>query len=194
MESRPKAPFDIMHELAPLGKLMADGFPFVGEDLDDTGLVIQATSLIDRFLRLALISGFRSDTVSKTLLATIFEGYGPLSSFSSRIAVCIALGLTTPDVRHDLAVIKTIRNEFAHSPLALALSNYPQIKLLKVSSTKVPTDNNEYRMQFKQSCVGVIGFLCEFSLLAIARDRFVAKNKEGVFQELAALKLSTRDE
>lgn len=40
MESRPKAPFDIMHELAPLGKLMADGFPFVGEDLDDTGLVI----------------------------------------------------------------------------------------------------------------------------------------------------------
>ena len=174
-----------MHELAPLAKFVGEDYPFLKDGLDDIGLVIQATSLIDKFLRLILISGFRSETVSKTLLATIFEGNGPLSTFSGRIAVCTALGLTSPQVRHDLAIIKAIRNEFAHSPVPLSLDAYPQVKSLTVSVRRLKiTDTNEFRLKFKHSCAGIISFLGQFALLAIARDRFVSKNKEGVLQEL----------
>jgi hypothetical protein len=179
--------FDILHEMEPLAKLVHDQ-PFLKDGISDTDLVILSTSLIDKFLRLILISGFRSNTVSKTLIAQIFEGDGPLSTFSGRILVCIALGLTNPDVRHDLSIIRKIRNKFAHSPTPIFLSSCEQIKYLRVSARKVIIDPDPIRLTFKQSCVGIIGFMADFTLLATAIDRFVSKNKDGILEEFAALK------
>lgn len=180
--------FDIMHEIKPLVGFANGNLPFLTAELDDTGLVIQATSLIDRFLRLILISGFRHETISKTLLSNIFDGNGPLSTFSSRIAVSTALGLTSPDVKHDLAIIKTVRNAFAHSYMPISLSDYGQIKSLIVSVSKIAiNDSDEFRFKFKHSCAGIVGFLCQFALLATARDRFVSKHKDDIILEMAAL-------
>jgi DNA-binding MltR family transcriptional regulator len=183
------ATFDIMHELAPLMKLEDDGeLPFLQDGLDDIGVVMQATSLIDRFLRLVLLSGFRSNTISKSLIDKIFEGYGPLSSFSNRIAVCTALGLAGSDVRHDLSIIRNIRNDFAHSYKKLSLSHYQSIKTLKVVTSLPIHDDNLYRLRFKQSCVGIIGSLCNFAIFATAKDRFISKNEEGVKLEFNSLR------
>ena len=155
-------PFNIMDELAPLVKFEDGGFPFLRDGLDDIGLVMQATSLIDQLLRLILLSGFRSETISKTLISKIFEGTGPLSTFSGRIAVCTALGLTSSDVRHDLSIVRTVRNAFAHSYEPLSLSLYQSIKSLKVATPHEIHDTNPYRLKFKQSCAGMVGESLQF--------------------------------
>lgn len=51
--------------------------------------------------------------------AELLGGFGPLSSFSSRISVASGFGLIPMDLAGDLHLVKKIRNRFAHqhSPL-----------------------------------------------------------------------------
>jgi hypothetical protein len=53
--------------------------------------------------------------ISNTLRETIFDGYGPLADFSSKIDVGFAMGIFGPQTRTDLHSIRWIRNRFAHS-------------------------------------------------------------------------------
>ncbi|MEX2512352.1 MAG: hypothetical protein WD398_05560 [Cyclobacteriaceae bacterium] len=45
----------------------------------------------------------------------MFEGFGPLSSFSAKISMSYSLGLIEKPVKEDLLLTKKIRNEFAHN-------------------------------------------------------------------------------
>jgi len=45
----------------------------------------------------------------------LFEGYGPLSSFASKIEIAYAFGLVLADERRNLHAVKSVRNAFAHS-------------------------------------------------------------------------------
>lgn len=45
----------------------------------------------------------------------LFDFNGPLGTFSSKILVAYAFNLFGPDTRHDLDLIRILRNEFAHS-------------------------------------------------------------------------------
>ncbi len=45
----------------------------------------------------------------------LFRGYGPLSTFSSKITLAYSLGIIGKKTRHDLNAIRKIRNDFAHS-------------------------------------------------------------------------------
>ena len=44
----------------------------------------------------------------------MFKGSGCLATFSSRIRICYSTGLLNDDERHDLDLIRRIRNDFAH--------------------------------------------------------------------------------
>jgi hypothetical protein len=44
----------------------------------------------------------------------LFDPMGPLGTFSATITMAYALGLIGPNVRHDLDLIRRIRNDFAH--------------------------------------------------------------------------------
>lgn len=52
--------------------------------------------------------------ISGVLEARLFDGYGPLGSFSAKIDIAYALGIITEQIFNDLKTIKDIRNEFAH--------------------------------------------------------------------------------
>jgi len=67
------------------------------------------SSVIETALELALIEKMRP--LSGKLKKRLFEGYGPLSSFSSRIDVAYALSIISQDVFDDLKIISFI----AHS-------------------------------------------------------------------------------
>lgn len=54
---------------------------------------------------------------------SIFDGTGPLSTFSAKIDVGFALGLFGSKTRHDLKTIKDIRNLFAHSHTNVTFRN-----------------------------------------------------------------------
>ncbi len=77
------------------------------------GFALIGGSTIDQALKLALQG--KMVKLSKTRSITLFEGYGPLASFSARIDIAAAFGLISETERHDLLVIKRIRNAFAHA-------------------------------------------------------------------------------
>jgi DNA-binding MltR family transcriptional regulator len=76
-------------------------------------ILLTATS-IEQVLRHLLISKMRKD-LSNNAQSTLFDGYGPLGSFSARIDLAFALDIISDDERSNCRAIKDIRNDFAHS-------------------------------------------------------------------------------
>jgi DNA-binding MltR family transcriptional regulator len=117
------------------------------------------------------------------MISNVFEGKGPLATFSAKIEVCAGLGNISPDVRHDLKVVNTIRNEFAHSPTELYLKDFSPCLSLKLKTKLNIQDDCKERQMFKRSCAGIIGALSTGTLIKIAAERFLAANKDGVLNE-----------
>jgi DNA-binding MltR family transcriptional regulator len=132
---------------------------------------------------MSFLALFRKNRVSNTLVASVFEGKGPLATFSAKVDVCIGLG-TIPDYRHDLKIINTVRNKFAHSATELHLKDFDNCRTLKASAP-IQVEEGEClkRQKFKQACAAIISHICNASLVNIAEDRFVAANPEGVRKE-----------
>lgn len=75
----------------------------VAADLDDN---------LERAIKSRLVDASAAKDVS--LFAKLFSGYGPLSSFSGRIDLARGLQLIGEKTYQDLAIIRRIRNDFAH--------------------------------------------------------------------------------
>jgi len=54
------------------------------------------------------------ETLVKATPRQLFEGYGPLSSFSAKIDMSFAIGKISDDERRDIHLLRKIRVEFAH--------------------------------------------------------------------------------
>ena len=61
--------------------------------------------------------------LNRELQKKIFDGYGPLSTFSAKIDIAFALGLYDEENRKGLHKIRRIRNEFAHAPMPIKFNN-----------------------------------------------------------------------
>lgn len=57
----------------------------------------------------------------------LFDFEGPLGTFSAKIMMAYAMGLFGSKTNHDLLLIRTIRNEFAHCQLPLRF-DIPEVK------------------------------------------------------------------
>lgn len=104
---------------------------------NDREAAILGTSMVDRGLEVALQSKFVD--LSKRQKEVIFEGSGPLASFSSKIKIAHALGLISIRVKEDLEKIRSVRNVFAHS-------------LLDVSFETPEINNTCSRINFPSDC------------------------------------------
>ena len=78
----------------------------------DLGCALIAGAYLDGLLKKALQNSFVED---KTVIQELVEGNGPISSFSCRINIAFAIGIISSNVRHDLNLIRKIRNDFAHA-------------------------------------------------------------------------------
>jgi DNA-binding MltR family transcriptional regulator len=74
----------------------------------------------------------------------LFDGYGPLSSFSAKIDLSYALQILNKDQYDDLTVIRRIRTQFAH---AMPLVNFdsPEIRAHFKSFNTVQAGETDYR-------------------------------------------------
>jgi hypothetical protein len=93
----------------------------------DREAAILATSMIDRALEFALIEKFVELTEAQK--EAIFEGMGPLSSFSAKIKLAHALGVAGDQAKSDLERIRKIRNAFAHSFAPITFDT-PEVSVL----------------------------------------------------------------
>jgi hypothetical protein len=90
--------------------------------LTDTEMVIGATTMLDKFLAMALIIKF-SGHLSETQYNDLFKGHGPLAGFADKISAASALGLMVGDMQHDFTILRKLRNDFAHSLSAEKLNS-----------------------------------------------------------------------
>ena len=87
----------------------------------DRGCALVLAANLDNRLRTLLESFFVELSTKK--LNAVFEGNGCLATFSSRIKLSYALGLLGEDERHDLDIIRDIRNNFAHDESTITFTS-----------------------------------------------------------------------
>ncbi|WP_394766725.1 MltR family transcriptional regulator [uncultured Paludibaculum sp.] len=63
--------------------------------------------------------------VERPKVADMFEGDRPLATLSAKISLAFALGLLPPNVHADLGLLRKLRNQFAHSDVAVQFSDSP---------------------------------------------------------------------
>ena|ERR1700674_260707 len=80
----------------------------------DRGAAIVGSAFLEHYLELAVLSKMRQLPVKTHEI--LFEGTGPLGSFSAKIHVGFALSLYKEHSYADLRLINKIRNIFAHEP------------------------------------------------------------------------------
>jgi DNA-binding MltR family transcriptional regulator len=80
----------------------------------DTAVAVVLVSRVEDWLSEAIKGNMRDDLSAK-LRERLFQGYGPLSTFSAKIDFAYALSMVDADIYNDLRAVKDIRNKFAHT-------------------------------------------------------------------------------
>jgi DNA-binding MltR family transcriptional regulator len=79
----------------------------------DAQIVILCAAHLDKTLRMLL--EWRAKGASKKLKDDLFDGNGPIATFSAKISVSYAFGFITQDDYKNLGLVRKVRNAFAHS-------------------------------------------------------------------------------
>jgi DNA-binding MltR family transcriptional regulator len=85
---------------------------------------IVGAAIIEEQLLRALLTKMRP--LSGEMKKRLFDGYGPLSSFSAKIDLSYALRIINKDQYDDLTVVRRIRNQFGHS---MSLVNFDKLEI-----------------------------------------------------------------
>jgi DNA-binding MltR family transcriptional regulator len=91
------------------------------------GTVIAASAQIENVLEKLLLAYMRS--LTKKEHARLFRGYGPLSNFAAKTDMAYALNMIPKSMFDALNILRSLRNEIAHSAEIVDLS-HPKIKPL----------------------------------------------------------------
>ena len=100
---------EVVAVLNPLQNIAALEKEFDGAS--DRAAAIVAGAFIDEVLSDLLRTFFVDDTGNDR---TIFEGTGPLATFSSKINIAYGLGLISASEHRIMHTVRSIRNDFAH--------------------------------------------------------------------------------
>jgi hypothetical protein len=89
--------------------------------------------------------------LSKTGIAKLFDGYGPLSQFSAKIDIAYFFGLIDQTTYDDLRAIKDIRNKFAHATTPILFtSESVDRECQRLAGWKIGNDNHSL---FEARCI-----------------------------------------
>ena len=81
----------------------------------------------------------------------LFDGYGPLASLSAKSDIAFALGIVDKATHSKLAVVRKVRNKFAHSASIITFEQIDIAALL--APLKVPDASNADERVFYLSVV-----------------------------------------
>ena len=111
------------------------------------GTAIGLAAMLEQLVSVILVRNMPH--LSNRLEPRLFEGYGPLGSFSAKIDVAFALGFITADESRTLHAIRKIRNTFAHSFDALIDFEHKDLEdaIAKLPGAKHEGSNNHHRFQ-----------------------------------------------
>lgn len=123
----------------------------------DRGLALVAAALIDDRLCETLRSFFCDNSSAAKLLD---EGNAPLGAFSVRAEACRALGLIDENEFSEIALIRKVRNEFAHAKHGMSFQNSRVQGLCATLKSNLPEGGdypiNEPRFRFTNAAVSIV--------------------------------------
>jgi DNA-binding MltR family transcriptional regulator len=99
------------------GRLTINDLPQLEEEMYSNSAratVLMLTAVLDTCLTILIRDQMRP-SLSSDDEKQIFEGRGPLNDLSSKIILGFAFNLYGPNTKKDIDLIRTLRNEFAHS-------------------------------------------------------------------------------
>ena len=139
----------------------------------DRGAAVLAGGFVENYLGVFL----KHFIVDKKVGDDLFGAFGPLSSFSQRIALARAYGFISRAHYNDLTIVRQVRNHFAHHPLEATFATPKIAELcLKLSQHKTaeeehPNEGHSWkaRTAYLLSC----GMFC-----GVAHQRMEKQEKE----------------
>jgi len=96
--------------------------------------------------------------IHKKLEKTLFEGYGPLSTFRSKIDLAYALEIFYEEQHDDAQSIRKIRNTFAHTTKKLNFSTQLVIDNCKNLST-YDGERTDFHAVFEEAIAALVAHL-----------------------------------
>lgn len=155
------------------------------ESQTDRGAAIIGAAWIEEELSAAIESFVEKD---KSAWNRLFGKSGPLSSFAAKIDLARLLGMVSNVVASDLHIIRTVRNEFAHSILdknqSILSFNTPHIKDKCLAIVSVEhEEHREPRTAFIRACAILNS---EFYVRKLIGDTISGSTQVQAFVENAA--------
>jgi Mannitol repressor len=111
------------------------------------GCAVVASAMVEDVLDGAIL--YRCVNLSKDERSRLFDASGPLSTFSSKIAIAYAFGIIGPKTRHDLNLLREIRNAFAHAMRTITFDTQEVADMLKTFNALKEPHNPSLKNQMK---------------------------------------------
>lgn len=111
------------------------------------GCAVVASAMVEDVLNGAILD--RCVSLNKDEHSRLFEASGPLSTFSSKIAIAYAFGIIGPKTRHDLNLLREIRNAFAHAMRSITFDTKEVVDMLKNFNALKEPHNASIKNQLK---------------------------------------------
>jgi DNA-binding MltR family transcriptional regulator len=180
---------EYLERLARLGQLDPAKMEKLLFETDERAAVIMATSFLDDLLTSAIIRRFRH-TLSETQAQELFTGYGPLSTLSAKAAVSYHLGVFNDEIKHDLSIIRKIRNGFSHTYETVSFSDSKistQCNALKLQSPLVAAlearAGTSPKGRFAKSVINIAVRLVFNAMVAEAENQLLFANRKAINEE-----------
>jgi hypothetical protein len=144
----------------------------------DRGAIILAATHLEDNLMIAILAGLPTLQRDEVAFRDMFENDGPLSTFSSRIAMAYGMGLATAQMKKEMDLIRVIRNSCAHSRKPISLDT-PELRIavLRLLSDTVDflkdTDVQTLKMAFTLRCYMLAESILKAEVFS-ARDQILA--------------------
>lgn len=142
-------------ELPSTGKIQRDRASKLFETLSkesDRGLVLVSAAYLDETLEDLLRSVFSiRRTKSKSLINPLFDGYGPLGTFSAKTRIAHSLDLISKWMYSDIEIVRRMRNVFAHGIDSVSFDD-PEISKL---TERLKGADHAVRQKYKGADHGV---------------------------------------
>lgn len=111
-----------------------------------TATVLTSAGVLEEVLEGALLAYMRPATAK--MRSRLFNGYGPLSSLAARIDVAYAFNILTQAEYDALAILRSVRNKFAHGRRAMTFEDEEIAAMMKKLKCPDPKATDDYKRYF----------------------------------------------
>jgi DNA-binding MltR family transcriptional regulator len=112
----------------------------------DRGVAIIAVSLLEQMLEIVLLQ--RMMPLSARRYARMFGRMGPLSSFSAKIELALALGVISENLYYQIDALRKVRNTFAHRIEALTFEHPNVQRAMRIAHSRLAVRMSDLKSDF----------------------------------------------